>query len=264
MVKILKKVFGLFGLNVSRKIGQSNIDNIGEVIANPANDYPDISLESKKIFEECRPYTLLGIERVDSIVTSIDYLCTNNIHGDIVECGVWRGGSIYAAVKALSLRKSFHRKIYLFDTFEVDAMFGTTNEVEADKNFLGKTVADLTAASYNKENYNYNVEEVRTLLKSTGYPEENIIFKIGRVENTLPCDDISQVALLRLDTDWYESTKHELIHLFPKVSKEGVLLIDDYGYWEGCRKAVDEYIAENNLSILLHRTDYTGRSAIKC
>ena len=68
---------------------------------------------------------------------------------------------------------------------------------------------------------------------------------------------------MRLDTDWYESTKHELIHLFPKISKGGVLIIDDYGFWEGARKAVDEYISENNIQILLNRIDNTGRIAIK-
>ena len=71
-----------------------------------------------------------------------------------------------------------------------------------------------------------------------------------------------QISLLRLDTDWYESTKHELVHLSPKLSV-GVLIVDDYGHWEGARRAVDEYIDELQLRILLCRIDYTGRVAVK-
>jgi hypothetical protein len=86
---------------------------------------------------------------------------------------------------------------------------------------------------------------------------------VGKVEDTIPADIPEKIALLRLDTDWYESTKHELIHLFPRLQKGGVLIIDDYGFWKGARKAVDEYFAENNIQILLNRIDDTGRMAIK-
>jgi len=84
----------------------------------------------------------------------------------------------------------------------------------------------------------------------------------GRVEETIPNAAPEQIALLRLDTDWYESTRHELIHLFPRLTHGGVLIIDDYGYWQGARKAVDEYIEENKLSILLARIDSTARMAV--
>lgn len=95
------------------------------------------------------------------------------------------------------------------------------------------------------------------------YPTQNIHYIKGKVEDTIPQNAPDQIALLRLDTDWYESTKHELVHLFPRLVKGGVLIIDDYGYWKGARKAVDEYIEENNLQILLSRMDETGRIAIK-
>ena len=73
----------------------------------------------------------------------------------------------------------------------------------------------------------------------------------------------SGIALLRLDTDWYESTKHELEHLYPLLVSGGVIIIDDYGHWKGAKKAVDEYIKDNNLPLLLNRIDYTGRIGIK-
>ena len=68
-----------------------------------------------------------------------------------------------------------------------------------------------------------------------------------------------QIALLRLNTDWFESTYHELVHLYPLLSKGGVLIIDDYGHWQGARKAVDTYFKEQGIYPLLHRIDYTGR-----
>jgi hypothetical protein len=83
------------------------------------------------------------------------------------------------------------------------------------------------------------------------------------VEDTIPGNMPKKIALLRLDTDWYESTKHELTHLFPLLQSNGVLIIDDYGHWEGARKAVNEYISDKHIRILLNRIDYTGRIAIK-
>ena len=103
--------------------------------------------------------------------------------------------------------------------------------------------------------------EVKRNLFSTGYPKENIIFVKGKVEETIPKKIPKKISLLRLDTDWYESTKHELVYLYPKISKNGVLIIDDYGHWQGSKKAVDENF--KNKSILLSRIDYSGRIGIK-
>ena len=100
-------------------------------------------------------------------------------------------------------------------------------------------------------------------MQTIGYPEKNTVYIKGKVEETIPNIVPEKIALLRLDTDWYESTKHELIHLFPRLQKGGILILDDYGYWQGARKAVDEYFAELNLSIFLSRIDETGRIAIK-
>ncbi len=107
------------------------------------------------------------------------------------------------------------------------------------------------------------IDEVKTNLAKSGYNMGNIHFVKGKVEDTIPHSEIKDIALLRLDTDWYESTKHELIHLYDRLVSGGVLIIDDYGHWSGSRKAVDEFFAERGLSIFLHRIDYTGRMAIK-
>jgi hypothetical protein len=106
-----------------------------------------------------------------------------------------------------------------------------------------------------------SLEEVKSNLFSTGYPQKNLVFLKGKAENTIPKIMPSKIALLRLDTDWYQSTKHELKHLFPVLTKHGVLILDDYGSWAGAKKAVDEYF--KNKSILLNRIDSTGRVGIK-
>ena len=106
-------------------------------------------------------------------------------------------------------------------------------------------------------------DEVRAAVESTGYPPERIHLHIGMVEDTLPSEAPEGLALLRLDTDWYSSTKHELVSLYPRLAEGGVLIVDDYGHYEGARTAVDEYFAETGQRVLLNRIDYTGRVAIK-
>jgi hypothetical protein len=100
-------------------------------------------------------------------------------------------------------------------------------------------------------------------MDSTGYPQNRVRFIKGRVEETVPGEAPEQIALLRLDTDWYESTQHELEYLFPRLAPGGVLILDDYGHWAGARKAVDDYIALHKLPLLLCRIDMSGRIAIK-
>jgi O-methyltransferase len=261
MKKVIKYFVSKLGYEISKK---QKIVNAPAISVNTADAYDGFSDETKLLYDECKPYTMVTIERINAVVGAIDYICKNNIEGDIVECGVWKGGAMYVAAKALVNRKVFNKKFFLFDTYDVDTFGKTTNESEFDKDYSGKTASDsINDKTFIKENYNYHLVEVKKLLESTGYPKENFIYVIGRVENTIPTKEIKTISLLRLDTDWYESTKHELIHLYPFLADKGVLLIDDYGFWQGCRQAVDEYINENRLTVLLHRTDRDGRSVIK-
>ena len=95
------------------------------------------------------------------------------------------------------------------------------------------------------------------------FSNERIHFVEGKVEDTIPATLPKRVALLRLDTDWYESTRHELCHLYPLLSRHGILVIDDYGHWQGARQAVDEYFAAQGQPVYLHRVDYTARLVVK-
>lgn len=225
---------------------------------------PDIkSEEFWEIYNQCKPYTMTSVERMYALYQSVDYILKNNIQGDFIECGVWRGGSSMLIALMLSKRGFSDRAIYLYDTFE-----GMSEPTTDDVDLLNRDAAALLEDSKHiKENSIWcltDLSEVRENMKLTNYPESRIKFIKGKVEDTIPqiLPDAS-IALLRLDTDWYESTKHELIHLYPLISKNGVLIIDDYGHWEGCRKAVDEYFSENKITMLLNRIDYTGRMGIK-
>lgn len=108
-----------------------------------------------------------------------------------------------------------------------------------------------------------SLEEVQSNMRKTEYPFEKINFIEGRIEETIPKTMPAKISILRLDTDWYDSTKHELEHLYPLLSSGGILIIDDYGHWSGARKAVDEFFSRQAFQPFLHRIDYTRRLLVK-
>jgi hypothetical protein len=136
---------------------------------------------------------------------------------------------------------------------------------DADYDIQGNSAASQLAVASQRSAVAANspLGEVQASMASVGYPESKIKYCCGMVENTIPRSIPDQIAVLRLDTDWYESTRHELVHLYPRLAQGGVLIIDDYGHWQGARKAVDEYLSENNIQAMLHRIDYSGRIMIK-
>ena len=152
------------------------------------------------------------------------------------------------------------RSLHLFDTFE--GMPEPTH-VDVDLRQRAAHVLLRDADAESSIRAVSSLETTRAALLSTGYPASRMLFVKGRVEDTIPMEAPEQISILRLDTDWYESTRHELEHLFPRVSTHGVLIIDDYGHWLGARRAVDEYLLRLQEPILLQRIDYTGRIAVK-
>jgi O-methyltransferase len=224
--------------------------------------FPDLTSEDARIIDFAAPYTMTTTERLYALINAIRYLCDHNISGALVECGVWRGGSMVAAALTLIGCGCTDRDLYLFDTYE-----GMTKPGELDKDFLGTDGAlefEARRTGVDSSDFCYaSLKDVRNVLSSTGYPIDRIHFVKGKVENTIPLHAPDSISLLRLDTDWYESTKHELEHLFPSLCPGGVLIIDDYGHWQGSKAAVDEYFSELSIPILLNRIDYTGRIGIK-
>ena len=214
------------------------------------------------IIQKAKPYTMTSPERLFGLIEAVKYINKYKIEGSIVECGVWKGGSMLSIAETLSLLKEFSRELFLYDTFE-----GMPPPASNDRNYDDQKAENLLALNNDKDkNYFWaysTLDEVKKTMSISNYPQSLIHYIKGKVEDTVPSTIPDEIALLRLDTDWYESTKHELTFLYPRLKKGGVLIIDDYGYWKGARKAVDEYISENNIQILLDRLDYTGRIAIK-
>lgn len=245
--------------NFLRKLGY----DIVSYKKNQERAFPsDFSEEDIRIIQEVKPFTLTSRERIFSLLRAVDYVESHQIPGAFVECGVWRGGSMLAAVREWQKVGRTKREVYLFDTYE-----GMPAPTEKDVSALGldaRSTFEETKIHDQSSDWCYaSLEDVRHVLQSSGYGQDKLHFIKGRVEDTIPAQAPDAIALLRLDTDWYESTKHELIHLFPRLSPGGILIIDDYGYWKGARKAVDEYLADNRIRLYLSRIDHTGRLAVK-
>jgi O-methyltransferase len=222
---------------------------------------PDFDQETIDVFDRVRPYTMTSPERAFALIQAVRHVVNANVPGSIVECGVWRGGSMMAVAYTLQALNRCDRDLYLFDTFE-----GMARPTDADVAYTGAAAtAQFELSKTGKDTSEWcraSMEDVRSNLLSTGYDQNRLKFIKGKVEDTIPDSAPNEISILRLDTDWYESTRHELIHLYPRLAKGGVLIIDDYGYWQGCRKAVDEYFAQHG-PILLNRVDHTGRIAVK-
>lgn len=249
-----------FILSPVHRLVRRFFNHYGYEIVRQASDY---TADELLIMAKVKPFTATGMERIGGLLNAVDYLTHNKIEGDFVECGVWRGGSMMAAMLRLVQLGDTSRQFYLYDTYE-----GMTPPTDKDVTCENGRASDLLAATdSDKEGDSFwcvaGLEDVQRNIYSTGYPKDKIHFIKGPVEKTLPASLPSNIALLRLDTDWYESTYHELIHLFPILCPNGVLIIDDYGFWQGCRKAVDDYFAMQTRVPLLTRMDFSGRLAIK-
>jgi hypothetical protein len=224
--------------------------------------FADLTGADWEIIERIADYTMTSVERQVALVRAVRYLVQHAIEGCLVECGVWRGGSSMAAALALVQEGAADRELYLFDTFE--GMPPPQDWDRTSDGTLAQTYLDQDPDRAGMVWAVADAEDVRRNMASTGYPAELIHYRKGPVEETLPAlAPRRPIALLRLDTDWYESTRHELEHLFPLVSAGGIVLIDDYGHWEGAKKAVDEYFAATGRPYFLHRIDYTGRLLVK-
>ena len=189
------------------------------------------------------------------------YVAERNISGDFVECGVWRGGNsiIAAAVFGAIAPEKY---VWLFDTFA-----GMTEPTPFDVNVRGESADSKFRQSIRGDHNDWcysPIDEVKTNFEKVGLLGEKVKFVEGDVARTLAnVDELpSVISVLRLDTDWYESTKVELEVLYPRLSVGGVLIIDDYGHWGGARKAVDEYF-EGRARPFLQYIDQTARVGVK-
>jgi O-methyltransferase len=213
----------------------------------PAGTEPEIA----EIVRRAQPYSLTSPARMVGLCDAVSYVSRAGIEGAIVECGVWRGGSMIATALTLLAEGDDRRDLFMYDTF---------GEVPPPDEADGADrIRDFPEAVRSGVFELLPLDRVRELLVDTGYPPERLHFVQGLVEETIPERAPERIALCRLDTDWYRSTKHELDHLVPRIAPGGVLLIDDYGEYEGARRAVDEYCTEHDLTLLWYRLDESGR-----
>lgn len=214
------------------------------------------------VWDACEAYTMMPVGRALALFRAVRHIHQNFIQGDIVECGVWRGGGAMVALKTLQHFGLHDRRIWLFDTFS-----GTTAPTSDDVELSGATAEYLLQSTSDQRDtapiWGFAaLDEVRRNVLGTGYPADLVEFVEGDVAKSVLAASVGQVALLRLDTDFHDSTRAGLELLFPRVVENGVIMIDGFGRWFGARKAVNDYfddlIRSGQVRPMLHLLDDQG------
>lgn len=223
--------------------------------------FDDLDKEFRPLMESVKPYTMTSLERLYDLYKTVEYLVKARIPGDIVECGVWKGGSMMMAARTLIAMGDTSRTLYLFDTYEGHPK----PDAELDVDMWGnRAVNEWINFRKTDETSSWafvSIDEVRDNMASTGYPMDKVQLVKGMAERTAPTFEARPLSLVRLDTDWYASAKAGLEAFWPNLVPRGVLVVDDYGHYKGQRKAVDEFFS--NDPVLLHRVDYSCRTIVK-
>lgn len=223
----------------------------------------DLTAFERAVYHEVAGKVCQSPEAFAQLSRAVRYLVDQEIHGNFVECGVFQGASIICMVRTLQAMGR-QRSIWLYDTFE-----GMPRPEPIDRFHSAREGEDIARwescqRGSGSDWVRASLEDVRANIEPLGYLGV-IQYVKGMVEETIPGPGTAPgpIALLRLDTDFYSSTKHELVHLYPRVVSGGVVIIDDYGAFRGSQKAVDEYIKEQGLKVLLARIDEHVRMWVK-
>jgi len=243
--------------SVQRLVGHFGYQIVRSQSAREQTQLQSIDPEFIELYEECSRFSALGLGRFTDLYLAANYVLDRDVPGDFVECGVGMGGigSLWATILA---KRSDSRELYLFDTYEGAPSPGDEDEFIDSSNPVRERWRETIERIDWSE---FTVEKVRALVNASGFPDDRTHMVEGLVEDTIPEHAPDKISLLHLDTNYYESTIHELRYLLPRLSKFGVLAIDDYGNLPGVKKAVDEYVADTNLQ-LFFTTHGTGRIAV--
>jgi O-methyltransferase len=256
-------------LNIAKKALRSTLHLMGLELKGDASApiaFPvELSTQERDFFVYVRDNNLsmASDERLFTTMLACKHVVERDIEGDFLECGVWRGGNAVLAAAIFKLYGS-RKKVYLFDTFA-----GMTKPTDLDRYAATGRGALQEFRDHQKESHNdwcyASIDDVRNSFLKVDLLSDNVVFVKGDVLTTLAesANIPAHISVLRLDTDWYESTKKELEVLYPLLSRGGALIIDDYGHWAGSKKATDEYFKNFGGRPLLQYTDYTGRAGIK-
>ena len=242
---------------------RSLLKNVGyEIRKYPRCIDPAVEKEFKELYGKLEMKSGQSWQRFYSLYKALIHITENNIPGDIVECGVYKGASLVVAGHVLKALNDTRRKIYLYDTFEGMLEAGSHDVLVGSGKDAKEMLSEMGMEKWG-DWCRGDLDEVQKNVWKTGYPKDQFVFVKGKVEDTIPKTIPGKIALLRVDVDWLEPTYHALTHLFPRLCRNGVLILDDYGHWEGAKKAVDRYFTENKTGMMLHRIDYSGRIGIK-
>lgn len=215
-----------------------------------------------KIYPSCKDFTMTSVERMKALHKATVYISEYHVPGDLVECGVWKGGSAMMMATTLVAHRDISRNIFLYDTYA-----GMTKPEAKDREIsTGKLAMEKWKRNERGEYNNWcyaALKMVKLNMNKTKYPPERIRFVKGGVESTIPKISPEKISLLRLDTDWFASTYHELRYLYPLLVSGGILIVDDYGHWTGAKKAVDKYFREQKLPFDFEKIDYSGLIGVK-
>lgn len=270
MKRVITRLFNAAGFDLVRRRPprEANL-NIDEHLGY------ELEAEATECIRMVRDNTMLSKRRLVTLYQQVAYCEEHNIPGDFVECGVWKGGATGMMALA-NLRKATQRRhLHLFDAFqeicEPDAAVDGERALREVREFTGRGGHDKGTLQPLTGFYDFlggpgTLDENRQLLEKTiGYPAEFLHYHVGWFQETLPAvhEKIGPIAILRLDGDWYASTKVCLEYLFDKVVKGGMVIIDDYGTYEGCRKAVDEFMTHRGIKAYLIPVDNDCRFLIK-
>lgn len=191
--------------------------------------------------------TMIGFRRLDNLEMCIRNLVNDGVPGDVIECGVWRGGATILMRAALDAFGNTDKLVWVADSFQgLPRPDGKT--YPADRGDLLWTFDELAVS----------VDEVKSNFDRYGLLDNRVRFLEGWFKDTLPTAPIEQLSLLRVDGDLYQSTIEVLRNLYPKVAPGGYVIVDDYGAIEACAQAVRDYRAENGVTEGLHKIDWTG------
>jgi O-methyltransferase len=190
------------------------------------------------------------------------YLLANNIAGDFVESGVYEGAQCAFLSLALQRLGGADRMIYLYDTYEGMPQ-PTAKDLDLNKQEAAIEKFNRLQQGGVSEWNSCSLDQVRSNVLATGYDESKLRFVQGKVQDSLREVYPENIAFLRLDTDFYESTQAEMNVLFPRLASGGVFIVDGYGRWAGQQQAVDEHLAEHGIEPLLLRSGYNDWVAIK-
>lgn len=235
----------------------------------------DLEEDANRFIKIVRTNTMLPYERLVSLYQQVVFCERNAVPGSFVECGVWKGGAVGLMALANLHVSDERRHLHLFDAFgeicqpddEVDgelAIRQVKNVIDDSVETKGKL--EPLKGIYDRQGGPGTVEDNRHLIESVvGYDGAYVHYHAGWFQDTLPRDagQLGEIAILRLDGDWYASIKTCLEHLYPLVVPGGFIVIDDYGYYEGCTRAVDEYREQHGIRDFVHHIDHGSRYWIK-